>query len=329
MYLHFQPIYGTPTTANSISIDSFFSALSGTRRAETTVIFPAASLSMFISVDQRPPAPRPPASATASPDDPFQGWDPLSSFDVSDGDFDAAPDDDLFSISPTTFSSGLKLISPGLAQPATSHVAQLPVRESTWTRFESRVIQPRFCIVGAMSGTIDSEFEAACQDPTLRFNPRALGFIPVPIWQDEEVLFGHCVTEFFQKKNNANCRFSHKLFNAIKLSEFRPEFPRLTGVMWLNDTILRVDKVTFARLLGIKSIDGSLFHQRGNFPSHGFFEIGWGDQERFVPPDLDMTDVDFENVRILVHPMGLFRRGCTSDDIEKCRWANWRLYSGK
>jgi hypothetical protein len=72
-----------------------------------------------------------------------------------------------------------------------------------------------------------------------------------------------------------------------------------------------VDKVTFARLLGIQSIDG-------------FVEIGSVDKDRFVPPD-----VDFENVRPLVHVMGQFRRGCTSVDIENCRWANRRVQNGK
>jgi hypothetical protein len=234
-----------------------------------------------------------------------------------------------FFVPSSNFNSSLKLVSSGLGQSATSHVAELPVRDSTWTRSDRKSLIPRSPIVGATSGTNDSEFAAASNDPTLRFNPRSLGFIPTDFWPDEEVSFGYCLSDFFQRKNNANCRFPHKLFNAIRLTEFKPDYPRLTGLQWLNPVILRVDKVTFARLLGIKSIDGSLFHQQGNFPSHGFFEIGSGDQDRFVPPDVDLTDVDFENVRILVHRMGLVRKGCTSRDIEMCRWANRRLQTGK
>ena len=135
--------------------------------------------------------------------------------------------------------------------------------------------------------------------------------------------FGEIVSTFFQKKNNANSRFSHKLFNALKLSECSPEFPQLVGVSWLTQFILRVDKRAFARLLGIKSIDGSLFHQQGNFPSHGFFEIGAGDAAKFCPPGINLTGVDFENVRLLVHNEQKFRKGCTEFDIINCRWANF------
>lgn len=43
--------------------------------------------------------------------------------------------------------------------------------------------------------------------------------------------------------------------------------------MWVKDTVFKVDKCVFGRLLGIKSYDGGLFHSQGNFPSHGFREL--------------------------------------------------------
>ena len=170
----------------------------------------------------------------------------------------------------------------------------------------------------------DPTFYAVCNDISMRFNPKRIGFIPPNLWEDREMTFGECVNDFFQRKNNANSRFSHKLFNALKLSEYNPIYTAFVGVKWLTDTILRVDKRAFARLLGIRSIDGSLFHQQGNFPSHGFFEIGAGDVQKYCPPNLDMTGVDFENVRLLIHTDNLFKRGCTEADIENCRWANTR-----
>jgi hypothetical protein len=201
-------------------------------------------------------------------------------------------------------------------------VAQLPVVESTYT-----VPVPKNTLNAppAPPATSDADFMAACQDETLRFSPRRLGFIPGTLWVDEDTTFGEFVNDFFRRKNNANCRFSHKLFNALALGAFNPTYQNFTGVSWLTELILRVDKRVFARLLGIKSIDGSLFHQQGNFPSHGFTEIGSGDRERCVPPGVDLTGVDFENVRLLIHSRGQFRKGCTSKDIEKCKWANWRM----
>ncbi|OHT12718.1 hypothetical protein TRFO_17332 [Tritrichomonas foetus] len=235
-----------------------------------------------------------------------------------------------------TISSPMRVLSPQPVYNNTVYhppVCQLPLAMSTCD-FHN---QPRPFIIPRppfnipLRQTMCSEFtsdEAAFfavrSDPTLNFNPLRLGLIPPNLWEDRNMTFGECVSEFFQRKNNANSRFSHKLFNALRLSEFNPIYTPFVGVKWLNENILRVDKRAFARLLGIKSIDGSLFHQQGNFPSHGFFEIGAGDVNRYCPPGLDLTGVDFENVRLLVHTENLFKRGCTEADIEHCRWASAR-----
>jgi hypothetical protein len=173
---------------------------------------------------------------------------------------------------------------------------------------------PRPCYPG------QSNIVLTFTDPSLRIDPKELGLVPATLWGSSEVTFGQLVSDFFQRKNNANTRFSHKLFNALVLGEWQPRFKELTGVSWLTDSILRVDKRTFARLLGIRSIEGSLFHQQGNFPSHGFIEIGAGDRHRYCDPDLDLSGVDFENVRLLIHPANAFHRGCTAQEIEGCRW---------
>jgi hypothetical protein len=152
-------------------------------------------------------------------------------------------------------------------------------------------------------------------------SPSHLGFIPGSVWTDQQIRFSDLVREFFQRKNNVNSRFSHKLFNALRLSEANPVYAKLVGVSWLTDTILKVDKRAFARLLGVRSIDGSLFHQQGNFPSHGFVEIGAGDVKDMCPSGIDLSSIDFENVRLLYHADGIFHRGCTERDIERCRWA--------
>lgn len=224
-------------------------------------------------------------------------------------------------------------ISPQGSSPCQTPVAQLPVAQSTFELNGAAVpampVRPMHRMNYPMLPrpelpNDEAAFLAACNNPNLRFNPRSLGFIPATLWADQEVTFGDVVTDFFQRKNNANSRFSHKLFNALRLGESSPLFPQLVGVMWLNQNILRVDKRVFARLLGIKSIDGSLFHQQGNFPSHGFIEIGAGDASRMCPPGLDLTGVDFENVRLLIHGENLFKRGCTESDIEHCKWASAR-----
>lgn len=164
----------------------------------------------------------------------------------------------------------------------------------------------------------EQEFKAICQDPDVKFNPVKLGFIPKSYWADKEFTFGELVTDFFQRKNNANSRFYHKLYNALKIVD-DPFYIEYVGIEWVNDKVLKVDKNIFARLLGIKTIDGSLFHQQGNFPSHGFVELGSQDSLKYVTKE-DLEGVDYDKIRLLIHQSGVFTKNCSESTIENCKW---------
>ncbi|KAH0785310.1 hypothetical protein GPJ56_010721 [Histomonas meleagridis] len=172
----------------------------------------------------------------------------------------------------------------------------------------------------------DHEFNSICSDQGVKFNPHRLGFIPHSYWQDKEMTFGELVREFFQRKNNANSRFYHKLYNALKIVEDDPFYIDFIGIEWVNEKVLKVDKFVFARLLGIKTIDGSLFHQQGNFPSHGFVELGSQEASEYVDKS-ELNGVDFDKVRLLVHQSGIFIKGCDEDTIENCKWKSSRKRS--
>jgi hypothetical protein len=131
------------------------------------------------------------------------------------------------------------------------------------------------------------------------------------------------VKDFFQRKNHANSRFSHKLYNALKITLDDPFYVEFIGIEWVTDVVLKIDKRIFARLLAIKTVDGSLFHQQGNFPSHGFVELSEQTGLEYVPKEV-LDGVDFDNVRLLVHQEGVFRRNCTEADIERCKWISAR-----
>lgn len=169
----------------------------------------------------------------------------------------------------------------------------------------------------------ESEFESICNDKQLTFNPKKLGFIPSKFWEDKEMTFGELVTNFFRRKSNSNNRFYHKLFNALKISEDDPFYSEYVGVEWANPKVIKVDKKKFARLLGIKSIDGSLFHHQGNFPSHGFVELTTQNIADYFP-NKKIENIDFDNIRLLVHQAGVFIQGCTEDVINDCKWINVR-----
>jgi hypothetical protein len=178
-------------------------------------------------------------------------------------------------------------------------------------------------ILGTDQFSRNLEFISLCSDKSVTFNPHKLGFVPVAFWKNRDYTFGELVQDFFQKKCNVNTRFSHKLFNALKIAESDPFYIDYLGVEWVTDSVLKVRKNVFARLLGIKTVDGSLFHQQGNFPSHGFMELGVQEARECVQ-EADMQNVDFEEVRLLAHHSGEFARNADPENIEGCKWVNSR-----
>jgi hypothetical protein len=175
----------------------------------------------------------------------------------------------------------------------------------------------------APAANSDAEFAQVCNDRNIKFNPRQMGFIPRNFWLNQDFTFGELVSDFFQRKNNSNSRFSHKLYNALKIANEDPFYVEFLGVEWVSERILKIDKRVFARLLGIQTVDGSLFHQQGNFPSHGFVELSER-EARAGLSDAEMEAVDYENVRLLTHQPGIFTRDCTEEDIARCKWVSPR-----
>jgi hypothetical protein len=170
----------------------------------------------------------------------------------------------------------------------------------------------------------DLAFALICRDRSIQLNPRHLGFVPAHSWQGDDITFGDLVTDFFRKKSNAGNRFIHKLFNALKVVETDHKFAAVVGVQWVSEKVLRVHKRSFARLLGIKTIDGSLFHQQGNFPSHGFAELSAREARIDLPVEA-LIGVDGDEVRLLVHTPRVFVRQCPESAIDACKWVSLRF----
>jgi hypothetical protein len=164
----------------------------------------------------------------------------------------------------------------------------------------------------------EEAFRALLKDPTVVVNPVKLGFIPRGLWSDEEVPVGQVIESFFQRRSSVNGRFHHKLFNALRIVEEFPTLAGILGVSWATDKILRVDKMALARVLAITAIDGSLFHQQGNFPSHGFIELSQSEARELCPWEV-LEGADFDRVRMLTRPDGVFVRGCSAEEVEELR----------
>jgi hypothetical protein len=118
-------------------------------------------------------------------------------------------------------------------------------------------------------------FDDACTSMSFSVHPRRLGLIPRDAWPDHAIPLGVLIASFFQKRNSKHCKFPYKLYNALLITDQCPHLYRHLGIRWLTDEVLVVEKFVFARLLGLRSVDGGLFHQQGNFPSHGFTELSF------------------------------------------------------
>jgi hypothetical protein len=164
-----------------------------------------------------------------------------------------------------------------------------------------------------------NEFEDACMDPSLTVNPVKLGFIPRGVWRDEPITFGTLVLTFFRKRNSLHCKFPFKLVNALALTEKMIGLFPYVGVRWVTDTVLLVEKLVFAQLLGVRTVDGSFFHQQGNFPSHGFIELAFPEAQ-VIANENGIGEVDSTNMRFLKHGSGLFTRHSAELQIQQLKW---------
>jgi hypothetical protein len=171
----------------------------------------------------------------------------------------------------------------------------------------------------SISNVIDLSFTDFCRDSSLRFSPTSLGFIPVCAWDDCEVTFGSLVINFFQRRNNASCRFVHKLYNALRITETNPDYFKYVGVTWINHTVMTVHKGIFAQLLGIKNSEAALFHLQGNFPSHGFVEVNRQQALELLPLDV-FTGIESDDMRLLQHANGIFVKDATEASIRGVIW---------
>lgn len=152
-------------------------------------------------------------------------------------------------------------------------------------------------------------------------DPQALHFIPENAWTSQNVSLQFLYTDYFGRKNNVNRRFEHKLWNALRITSAFPNMTKLVGVVWVTDTVMKVYKHPFARLLNITAIDGALFHKQGNFTRHGFVTLNDTEAKAKVPPE-HLHDVDFRDVLLLTHRTLQFTMLSGEGNISTCRWDN-------
>lgn len=106
--------------------------------------------------------------------------------------------------------------------------------------------------------------------------PHKIGMVPYEFFKkygkDQSVSITTIVKEFFRSRMTKYTKFQYKLFDMLRLSLIYPKLGDLLGCSWINDKVFMIEKNAFACALGIRTIEGSLFHKQGNFPCHGFID---------------------------------------------------------
>jgi hypothetical protein len=113
--------------------------------------------------------------------------------------------------------------------------------------------------------------------------------------------------------------FHFKLCNALLPTTNIPDIFRFVEVRWINNSVLLVDGPIFAKLLGVKRVDASLFHQNGNFHSHGFSELAYPDA-LVIARENGIEDLDSSRMRLMTHRTGYFTRESLEFEMQNIKW---------
>jgi hypothetical protein len=125
------------------------------------------------------------------------------------------------------------------------------------------------------------------------------------------------VSEFFGRKLGKKLTFQFKVFNALSVTLYYPEYFRYFGVQWISAYLFKVNKSIFGKLLSLRVINGSLFNRQGAFPTHGFEQVASGDLQEEVLEG-STWDVDNSDVRIIRHRDKHFHVRSSIQDLMKC-----------
>jgi hypothetical protein len=102
---------------------------------------------------------------------------------------------------------------------------------------------------------------------------------------------------YFTRRNGLSRQFVFKLHNALRITMKFPQAYEFVGAIWVSPAVIKVNAPAFAALLGVKTVQGALFHKQGSFSRHGFTPVlRHGSADLTTASDCD--DVDDYNVRL-------------------------------
>lgn len=142
--------------------------------------------------------------------------------------------------------------------------------------------------------------------------PQELHFIPTSEWNSQAYSLIDLRLLFFTRRNGIGRVFPIKLYHALLITKKFPDSYWYTGVMWVTETVMKVNAHVFANLLGIHAVQGGLFHKQGNFTRHQFTQIMIQNSPQFQAMP-ECADVDDFSVRLFTDPQNRFSRDTEYD----------------
>lgn len=128
-----------------------------------------------------------------------------------------------------------------------------------------------------------------------------LKFIPRDEWKSTLFSIEELKKKYFARRNGPARHFNYKLTNALKITRRFPQYYLFIGVIQIRNNLIKVNSTTFGTLLGIRAIQGGLFHKQGNFHRNGFQQVPKKEVDR-ITLEVDIDDVDDNEVRIYTIP---------------------------
>lgn len=136
---------------------------------------------------------------------------------------------------------------------------------------------------------------------------KALKFVPESEWKSQACSLMELRSNFFTRRNGIGRVFPIKLYHALLITKAFPDAYYFTGVIWITNTVFKVNASLFASLLGIHSVQGGLFHKQGNFSRHKYSQVMIQSSPEFAAMP-ECSDVDDFYVRLFTDPQGRFTR---------------------
>lgn len=152
--------------------------------------------------------------------------------------------------------------------------------------------------------------------------PQKLNLYPSSIFKQTPITVRQLIDTHFKRRSSKKMPFHLKLFNALQLTTDNPNLVPLLGVKWITDRVFKLYREPFAKIIGVSSVNGSLFNKQGSFPTHGFILVSRFEHQLQVNEDL--SDVDDETIRLYRHNSENFHQNATEEELNSCRWRSPR-----